>query len=197
MRWEFPTVGAGRWRHLPTWQVRESLKSLRTSTFSDLARLLLSNGQGNFANGVNDGSAADHGRPAASGPHHSWRVRGDRRGFRLQPRCFLRVPFAAIVLWSPTDRDRRLTSRSARSCLARACCSRRRRRQLRAAASAGSQRGQRATELAELRSERLNNRRGLRRALRADRTGRGAGAAAARRRRPARARWRASPTLAR
>ena len=105
---------------------------------------------------------------------------------------FLRIPFAASRALEPDDRRSAPISRLARSCSPRACCSRSAKRPprtmpvARAAVAANEQR--RAGE----RRLRPRSRRGLRRALRADRTRRGAGAAAARRRRPGRARWPAS-----
>src|SRR5579864_1983776 len=61
--------------------------SIDISTFSILARVLLSNEHNDLPIGVSNGSARESGRPAPSVAYDFGRVRSGRRGFRVQPRA--------------------------------------------------------------------------------------------------------------
>ena len=136
-------------------------------------------------------SARKSGRFAASRAHHLGRVRGDRRGFRVQPS----VPARAVCrdgVVEPDDRDRRLLRPGrGRAGLAPAVPE----------AQGRSRRAGRTPVIAANEQQRtgesgLRSRRGRRPGPRANRAGRGAGAAVARRRRPVRGCWPGSPRRA-
>ena len=152
--------------------------------FSKLARLLLCT-EHTVCQGVEECPRKNSQvRFAASFAHDFGRVRGDRRGFRIQSRC-LRVPFAAIGALQPARRNRRLSAAGRGGAWFADSVPAARRLRLRAEPWRPTPPMSRRDVEARLNAR---SRRAPRPGLGANRTARGAGAAIARRRTPERGR---------